>query len=937
MRIKQIFLYFIAILVFGQEKEYCQMENTLLTIASGENYDLHLFDYIYADDLTYKMTTYSNQQSDIPFTHLIRKTRQGVVEDEVIEILENLIEQNEGPFYCFLKSTKDEQIVYSLVKCQFVSEKIIYTEVQFFIKREHCYQIISNKMQYFIMCKNDITNQLEIYMYLGDTKKIFNILISDVIIPQGSKVKAKKQELYDYLGVLIYKGRMENNKYISESSSLYIFKYIQPMQYYYLLKQYEAHSQSDDFITDFDLFKDLVFITRFKGGLTYRNLKIAWSEEINVTNAVAELFGIHTVKISTVHQIEQYQILLMFWGENFLIFANFRLNKLYNLELKANFQIFQEKRYNLKSEKVFNRNVVSTQNYLIFSNDKEFQAFYIKQEKDYGIVLVYQVHFQTLSYMRNLQLPKIELVNLTEIQNPQLIQISAQTSDHQFDKFKCQDIKIYYQVQLLESTKIWPKFYNEKEKNVFILKYNKNELKIQVDLSKVFSGSALSIEEINLINKEAKFIPSYQDMTFQFDLDILFFQTDIPEFAILCYFLFNPTQYYLIAKIKQYLFIKECEFQSIYKCRNIKILNFENDNLQDLSCQENELSGAFLYIEKMKHGFVGEQISLFYIHKVNGQIDVSLEDFYTYTKGSILSIVLMANLQAFTILRDNVYTLNTRTIGSSGDSKVTSIELHCQKLFELVTGIEIYENLLFVPSIKWKNFVYQIIIEIYNVKNIEGEMNFFGSLLVGVTKKPTKERLQVQLSNKGIFILSVCDISEDEQTKKLLFIEKTIFLKKFLYKNTDQLDIKNLRTKIYPTFQLKKIQKIKTTQNFLYVYGSEIDTPSCIYIYRIYANQMDILYHVIRQNMPSIQIYTAITIRAYDYLIISSNQLTFLLLHPIQTLQLTKSNLIKESNLNDDEVINIKMKTLIPKSNNKIHEFQIKLTCTDCKSVDNQI
>lgn len=95
----------------------------------------------------------------------------------------------------------------------------------------------------------------------------------------------------------------------------------------------------------------------------------------------------------------------------------------------------------------------------------------------------------------------------------------------------------------------------------------------------------------------------------------------------------------------------------------------------------------------------------------------------------------------------------------------------------------------------------------------------------------------------------VTDISENESIKQLIYIDKLVFLRNFLFKRSGgEISIKKLRSKVFPTFELNNIYKIKATERFLYVYGSESDGHACIYIYRLYSNQMDSLYNLIRTD-----------------------------------------------------------------------------------------
>ncbi|CAD8198485.1 unnamed protein product [Paramecium octaurelia] len=956
MRIKWIFLVVIIIQVLGQGRDFChlkEIENPLITIASGENYDLLLSDYMIVDDLTYHMSTPSDQQSDVPFSYMQRITRYGIINDEVIQILEHILKYKNkvSSYFCFIRNTIDNQTVYRLVKCVFTTDNIIYFDVQFIINREHCYKVIYIRDLFIITCKDDITNQLEIITFSEYKQKLQHTLISDVTIPPESKVNAKYSPTY--LGVFIYKGRIDNNKYISEISSLFLFQIIS-LFYPDLMffKQYEAHSQPDDFITDFDLYQELVFITRFKGGLTFRNLKISWSEEIKVNNFQTQLFGVHIMYDFLQIQTSQQIFSLMLWGENFLTFVLLKVSNINYLQAKGQTETILQKKYELKSETVYSRNVVSDKYYLIFTNYEGFQVFSINLRKHSEILLIYQgvvnsrlyyfsIISSTLLYeeqnvikILDLQLIRIELVNLSETKNPQLLQFSLQKYGFYFDQIQCQDINIYYQVQPLDPTKIWPKFYKEKEKNVFILRYTKNELTIKFDFSKYFSGSALSLEDINFINKETKFTPQ----NFLVNIERMNKFQVMAEFVTLCQF---NNENYLLQKIGTYISMMECDAQSSFlSCQKIIDQMVEDADLSNLVCQSTEMKHQFAYVGKLKHGFGGEFIHTYQVQFQKGQKVLQLYDVYWNTKGNILSIILLKYIQVFTILTDNFYTLNWRFFGySEGNLNVRSLEVDCYKIFELVVDLNNFKELLFLPIIKYKNFVFQIIIEIYIIEESTSQISYLSSLLVGVTKKPTKERLQVQLTEDGIFILSVCDISEDEQSKQLLFIEKAIFLRKLLFKKEQQLQLKNIRTKIYPTFSLKKVEKMVTSKYFLYVYGSEIDAPTCIYIYRIYENQMDSLYHVIRPDIQSIRFFNVMSMmKDYETLIIFTNQLSqFIWLKSTKILEIIKSDSKQDSNLNDNEVIDIKMKSLIPKDNNKIHEFQIKLICTDCQSTDNQV
>ncbi|CAD8196455.1 unnamed protein product [Paramecium octaurelia] len=965
MRIKWIYLVFIIIQVFGNSEEQCkskQMESALITIASGENFEFHLFDYGFADDLVYQTISDSNQQVAFPWTHLIRKTRYSIIQDEVIDVIVKNKAQYNSNYYCFLRSTQNKQIVYSLVNCQLVTdEEIIYYDVEFIIKQEQCYQINYEDDYYLVTCKDNVTNQLEFTIFHLETKLLKNILIPNIIIPPESSVKVKFH--YFYFGVLINKGRMENDKYISEISQLIVFfltsKKENLNEIIQIFKQCDVQSQPDDFITDFALYKELVFITSFKRGLTFRNLRIAWSSEITVVSGEKkQIFGVHIPRTYKDIPSSEYSIFLVIWGEDFLKFIHIQISQIYGIQ-KSKFSRQQLiKVYQLKSEKLFKRKVVSTNSYLVLSNDEEFQVYFIGVGKRDGVSLIYQSYAnsrfyvispdsnqlvyaeENVSYTLELQLPKIEIIGLTEIQNPQLLQLKVEPFDNHLN-IKCLDTKIYYQVQQLDETKIWPKFYNQKEQNVFILKYTKKELTPYIDLSKVFSGSALNIEDVNFVNKEAIFTPSYVDATFQYDYIIIdnnmYKKVD---YVGTCVFSYPKTirKHFLFVKLGTSLYVMQCQYQSYQLCFKTLTILVQIDDIQDLICVTDGSTFQVAIVQNMQHSFIGDQVTTVNIEIKNEQLQITYTVYDTYqeSKGSILSILQYPYLQVFTKLSGDVYTLNLRGQDEMGNIKIKSLELNCLNLFELANDQENYAGLFFLPMIKERNFIYHATIELYNIQRFVDRLKYVGSIICGVTKLPMKERLQVQLTKEGIFILSTCDISEDKQSKKLLFIEKSILFRQLMKKKTDQMSINKFKTQIYPTYQLQKIQKIKATRNFLYVYGSEIDAPACIYIYRIYANQMDILYHVIRPNISSLKIFNAISIWEYDLILISFNEFKRILINPNKFLNFTRSNGTAKSKLDDDELIDIKLRTLIPKDNNKINEFQIKLTCTDCQRKNNQ-
>lgn len=48
------------------------VDHNLITIATGENYDFNLYDYIVADDLVYQIKTGSDPSIDPPFSFLVK-------------------------------------------------------------------------------------------------------------------------------------------------------------------------------------------------------------------------------------------------------------------------------------------------------------------------------------------------------------------------------------------------------------------------------------------------------------------------------------------------------------------------------------------------------------------------------------------------------------------------------------------------------------------------------------------------------------------------------------------------------------------------------------------------------------------------------------------------------------------------------------------------
>ncbi|CAD8157983.1 unnamed protein product [Paramecium octaurelia] len=125
-----------------------------------------------------------------------------------------------------------------------------------------------------------ITNQLEFTMIIQNNT-IKNILIPDVIIPPGSSVKVK----FHYLFWSFNYYQRKNGKrqvYIRRFLSVVFLIAIKFFQLAILLKKqnnnerkdlykyYDFHSQLDDFITDYTLCKELVYITNFKRGLIFK-------------------------------------------------------------------------------------------------------------------------------------------------------------------------------------------------------------------------------------------------------------------------------------------------------------------------------------------------------------------------------------------------------------------------------------------------------------------------------------------------------------------------------------------------------------------------------------------------------------------------------------------------------------------------------------------
>ncbi|CAD8162570.1 unnamed protein product [Paramecium octaurelia] len=261
----------------------------------------------------------------------------------------------------------------------------------------------------------------------------------------------------------------------------------------------------------------------------------------------------------------------------------------------------------------------------------------------------------------------------------------------------------------------------------------------------------------------------------------------------------------------------------------------------------------------MQHGFIGDQVTTINIQITNDQQ-------ITYTVMTSIKKIkeIIFSLFLFTKLSGDVFKLNLRGYDEISNLKIKSLELDCLKLFELENDPENYAGLFFLPMIKERNFIYHATIELYIIQRLMERLKYVCSILCGVTKLPMKESLYSNFIMKFKFNLKNVKkidllISSTNQRWRCYFIGLSNFNEK-------------IQIQIYPTYQLQKIQKIKATNN-LYVYGSEIDVPACIYLYSIYANQMDILDHVIRPNISSLKIFNVISIWEYNLILISFNEL----------------------------------------------------------------
>ncbi|CAD8089835.1 unnamed protein product [Paramecium primaurelia] len=951
--------------VLGQETEYCKLQNqdnNLITIAKNENYDFYLYDYVIADDLTYNFKTDSSSLFSPPFQFMMKKKKSGILSDDVIEII-TIYENNYNKqyYYCFSRSIQNDQIVYRLYKCKLDSKKEdLNIEVEFFIIRNHCHQIGYSNGYYLITCQNIETNQLELIFFHPNTKLYQTILIKDVIVPPQSKVKLKISNLY--FGILISKGRIENNEYISEDSQLYFFfvnflMLIKQESYEKLVlyKQYQVLNEPDDYVTDFAIQFEIAFITRLKRGLTFRNLKITWSDEIKILQFRQETYGIHLPKLQTDVSATYYYIMLMVWGKESILFISFKINKDYSLQKQGDFQCTALFAYQLKPEQPFQRKVVSSNLYIVFSNDEEFSIFSIDFSKSVLIILIYQDYVkskffvfnlaqQTLLYEQqgvvytlDLELPKIEIINLTEIKGPQLLQITATTFDKYSDKFSCPNIKIYYQVQELNVNSIWLQQYIQQNQNVFNLKYSKIEQKKQIDLSKVFLGQALKIEEIN-INKQSMFEASFTNIISQLDqIYIKNQKLKSVDYATTCLYSYpyNDKKIFLFKKVSIYLFIIQCYYQTNQACHLLNILAIQDNIIQDFACESFGNALQIVIIQKMKHGLVGYVASVYLLMQYDNQILINESyDRFQDSEGNILSIAIYPKILIYTRVVNDIYTLNL--LQHEKRQNELSQELNCYKVFEIVCDFENFQNLLFIPMIKYKNYKYYLIIEIYMIQNLS-KFQYLGSVNLGQTKKPTKERLQIELVKDGIIILQLTDISQDEQIKKLMYIDYLVFFRIFFDKQIDgEISIKQLRHKTFPTFNLKNINKIKTSEKFLYVYGSEIDVPACIYVYRLYSNQMDSLYYIIRTDLESFQVYNVVSTKESDLILIQLNEFMGIYLNHKKIITITKKQLLNKNDDYDyaDELIKLKIKPLGSKDENNIQDFYIKLICGDCEGVN---
>ncbi|CAD8197647.1 unnamed protein product [Paramecium pentaurelia] len=949
--------------VLGQETEYCKLqnqENNLITIAKNENYDFYLFDYVIADDLTYNFKTDSASLFSPPFQFMMKKKKSGILSDDVIEIIP-IFENNYNIqyYYCFSRSIQNDQIVYRLYKCKLNTKKEdLNIEVEFFIIRDHCHQIGYSNGYYFITCQNVETNQLELIFFHPKTKLYQTILIKDVIVPPQSKVKLKISG--QYFGILISKGRIENNEYISEDSQLYFFFVTIQMwikqesqEKLVLYKQYQVLNEPNDYVTDFAIQFEIAFITRLKRGLTFRNLKITWSDEIEILQLRQDTYGIHLPKQQTDVSTTYYFIMLMIWGKESILFISLKINKEYSLQKQGDFKGTALFAYQLKPEQAFQRKVVSSNLYIVFSNDEEFSIFSIDFSKSVLIIIIYQEYVKSKFFVLNLalsillyeqqgvvytlelELPKIEIVNLTEIKGPQLLQITATTFDKYFDKFSCPNIKTYYQVQELNVNSIWLKQYIQQNQNVFNLKYSKIELKKQIDLSKVFLGQALKIEEIN-INKQSMFEASFTNIISQLDqIQIQNLNLKSVDYAATCLYSYpqNDKKIFLFKKVSVYLFIIQCYYQTNQSCHLYQILTIQDNIIQDFGCESFGNALQIVIIQKMKYGLVGYFVSVYLLMQYNNQILINESyDRFQDSEGNILSIAIQPKILIFTRVVNDIYTLNV--LLHEKHEMELSQELNCYKVFEIVCNFQNYQDLLFIPMIKYKNYKYYQMIEVYIIQN-SSKFQYLGSINLGQTKKPTKERLQIELVRHGIIILQLTDISQDEQIKKLMYIDSQVFFRNFINKQIDgEISIKQFRHKTFPTFNLKNINKIKTSEKFLYVYGSEIDVPACIYVYRLYSNQMDSLYYIIRTDLESFQVYNVVSIQERDLILISFNEFMGIYLNHQKIITITKKYLSNKDGDYADELIKLKIKPLGSKDENNIQDFYIKLICGDCEGVN---
>ncbi|CAD8119352.1 unnamed protein product [Paramecium sonneborni] len=929
-----------------------QVQNSLITITQGEHIEFDILHYMIGVSLQFQIQPYSPKPLEFPYIYLQKSFILGKFFDEIIDMdLKFTNPFQELTYYALVKLNLDDQISHRMVEYTLNSKNdMTISNNTLIINSEVCYHVRQNYEFFVVTCLNQ-DNMLYIVIDFLPLQFRQSFLLDDIKVPSQSKVITKIK--LNYIGILISKGKMENDEYISEYSQLIIFYFtiesintFQDKLIIVMYKQYEVLKEPDDFITDFEIYKNMVFISRYKKGLSFKFLDVVWSNETLLYHPLDQV--VLGIKYIT-EFLPNGNLFFILWTKNKILFLRVIFNQLKQLELR----IIQE--YPDQQFQVFEITVKTYLRYVIFLRDEDFQVMKIEIFPDstfhfipqftervstkfvlvneYSDLLIY--HDKNYLYGLYLGNTQIEIANLNELQPPQLIIIKSKTATG----IQCQDVRIYYQVVPKDVELIQLSFYIENENNMIILNYKQTDKRIQVDLDKILTGLALDIQSIKL-QVQSKYQVEYSSAS----QPVLLYEDTQSENQLLYgdSVFFCKHYHYERDTEQKILFIKDnaislihCFYEEYSICKNkyrFLILDFEE--VQDCHCIIRKGLMYISIISIMNQDSKQNSLTIMIIDLkklIPDQIFLHPQD-----EGIIIQAITIHQKTIYIVLKENKYSLNFRD--NKNVFNIYSIQIDCYKFFKFQQYqeiIDMYQTVL-IPLIQYDKYNYYINIGIYMIKHIEIEL--VRMITIDVTKTPDQETLYLEIASSITIYLVWLTDTDKGQIKRIIQIDSNSLIQNFYNTKIDKdIQIKFVKTKTLPYFELQQIYKISLSSRYLYVYGSEVNVPACIYIYTVdqSTNWFKSLYHIIRTNDQKFPIFNSFSTIGFEGIFVNYNPMTYWLVQN-KYLLINNLNQNNKESKNDVVIIEILIKTLVKKDDTKVQTFFLKLKCEDCEEMENE-